>query len=517
MIVAPDERPPSPSLAPDVLVVGAGAVGIALAVLLARQGRRVTVLEGGPPEPPADFARANAARCTGRPHAGLVEGRMKALGGTTRLWGGQLVPFGAQDLAPGVFPGKAGWPIAPAELAAASHRALELLGVPAELRDPARVFAAATGLPDRLDSRLALLVTAWLPQPDFTRAFAAELADANGPCVITGRTVHALEFMKPGEVAAVHAAAVDGATLRLAAPVVVLAAGTFENVRLLLRAAAGSPDCGFAANRHVGRWFIDHLHGGVGRVENLDRRRIAALFDPLYRHRRKFTTKLRASDAFQAEQAMPNAAAMLLAPMGAREIAADLTALLRRIGTGRSGRGAVAAGWRQARLLAPFVWRYLTKRRAANFFATGAALGIEVEQVANPDSRITLDPDDPEKIVLHWAIDGREMVAVSALAKAIRDRFAADGLGRVVLDPAVEAGDPAALAGFHDAFHQMGGARMAATAEDGVVDGTLRVFGTRNLYVLGAATFPSGSFANPTLTALALAVRLADHLAERPQ
>ena len=53
---------------------------------------------------------------------------------------------------------------------------------------------------------------------------------------------------------------------------------------------------------------------------------------------------------------------------------------------------------------------------------------------------------------------------------------------------------------------------MAASAADGVVDLQLKVFGTDNLYVLGAATFPSGSFANPTLTALELSVRLADHL-----
>jgi choline dehydrogenase-like flavoprotein len=55
---------------------------------------------------------------------------------------------------------------------------------------------------------------------------------------------------------------------------------------------------------------------------------------------------------------------------------------------------------------------------------------------------------------------------------------------------------------------------MAARADDGVVDAELRVFGTANVYVAGAATFPSGSFANPTLTALALALRLADHLIE---
>ena len=50
---------------------------------------------------------------------------------------------------------------------------------------------------------------------------------------------------------------------------------------------------------------------------------------------------------------------------------------------------------------------------------------------------------------------------------------------------------------------------MAKSADDGVVDKDLRVFGTDNLHVLGAVAFPSGSYANPTLTALALAMRLA--------
>jgi choline dehydrogenase-like flavoprotein len=59
----------------------------------------------------------------------------------------------------------------------------------------------------------------------------------------------------------------------------------------------------------------------------------------------------------------------------------------------------------------------------------------------------------------------------------------------------------------------MGGARIGADPGEGVVDGDLRVFGTGNLFVAGAAVFPSGSFANPTLTALALGLRLADHLA----
>jgi choline dehydrogenase-like flavoprotein len=46
----------------------------------------------------------------------------------------------------------------------------------------------------------------------------------------------------------------------------------------------------------------------------------------------------------------------------------------------------------------------------------------------------------------------------------------------------------------------------------GVVDEHTRVHGLSNLYVAGSSVFPTSGFANPTLTLVALSLRLADHL-----
>jgi choline dehydrogenase-like flavoprotein len=56
---------------------------------------------------------------------------------------------------------------------------------------------------------------------------------------------------------------------------------------------------------------------------------------------------------------------------------------------------------------------------------------------------------------------------------------------------------------------------MAACAADGVVDANLAVFGAENLYVASTSVFPTSSQANPTLTGIAFAVRLAEHLGNR--
>ena len=63
--------------------------------------------------------------------------------------------------------------------------------------------------------------------------------------------------------------------------------------------------------------------------------------------------------------------------------------------------------------------------------------------------------------------------------------------------------------------HHIGTVRMGDSAATGVVDANCRVFGVNNLYVAGSAVFPTSSQANPTLTIVAMALRLADHLQTR--
>ena len=60
--------------------------------------------------------------------------------------------------------------------------------------------------------------------------------------------------------------------------------------------------------------------------------------------------------------------------------------------------------------------------------------------------------------------------------------------------------------------HIMGTTRMGTNRSNSVVDSDCRVHGYENLFVAGSSVFPTGGYANPTLTILALALRLADTL-----
>ena len=79
-----------------------------------------------------------------------------------------------------------------------------------------------------------------------------------------------------------------------------------------------------------------------------------------------------------------------------------------------------------------------------------------------------------------------------------------------MLDPGTDAaGWPNSMTG---GKHHMGTTRMHVDPRCGVVDPHCRVHDCANLYVAGSSVFPTCGYANPTLTIVALAVRLCDRL-----
>jgi choline dehydrogenase-like flavoprotein len=64
--------------------------------------------------------------------------------------------------------------------------------------------------------------------------------------------------------------------------------------------------------------------------------------------------------------------------------------------------------------------------------------------------------------------------------------------------------------------HLVGGARMAASERDGVVDSDCRSFAVPNLYIADGSVLPTQGSANPALTIMAVAARAADIMAANP-
>jgi len=144
---------------------------------------------------------------------------------------------------------------------------------------------------------------------------------------------------------------------------------------------------------------------------------------------------------------------------------------------------------------------------------TTAVMSVRTEQHPNPDSRVTLNDDRDElgmrRVDVDWKVGDEDRDTLRRTVEMVGRRLGALGLARVEVDPSgraledwpVEVGN-----------HHMGTTRMSDDPATGVVDADGRMHEVDNLYIAGSAVFPTSGMANPTLTIVALAHRLADHL-----
>ena len=170
--------------------------------------------------------------------------------------------------------------------------------------------------------------------------------------------------------------------------------------------------------------------------------------------------------------------------------------------------------------------------RAAHMTLTGKApmfkprrvmLKAHVEQRPDPDNRVTLSTRLDRFGVplprLAWRVHPEELRTLRAVTEAAGAAFQHHGWGTLTISPWLDDalhGDAATAQPYlEDTYHHHGTTRMAATPSEGVADPACKVFGTENLYLAGSSVFPTSGYANPTLTIVALAIRLADTLRQR--
>ena len=513
----------------DVCVVGSGPAGLAVAHGFLARRERVIVLEAGGERPSWRSQGLYRAEVTGAPNHAATHSRFRAYGGSGTRWTGQCVPLEAIDFERREALPESGWPFDLEHLRPWYRRAAALLGLGAGTDACEREAVPLLGG----DSRLAATTIRFARPIDIGASLRAAFAASDNVDVVLETSVVDLVTDATGRrLDAVRCRAAGGTRrLEVRARRFVLAAGGIENPRLLL--ASTSRGGAGLGNEHdlVGRYFHDHpyLTGAYWRpsarasadgtasgalvIEDfaaLARGRgahAALTLDPALRRREGLAGCVGYfvhREPWQLERAYhaPGGRAVVhLAELlrGERVPDLDIGASLRDLARDPRAAATTLAGPLRTRL----------EHRAPRL-----ALRTVLEATPRADSRVTLererDAHGLPRARVDWRVSGDDWRGEARLCEELARVIGSRGLGTLVDDPGTDAdGWPHSMNG---GKHHMGTTRMHADPTRGVVDADARVHGLENLHVAGSSVFPSGGWANPTLTIAALSIRLADHL-----
>lgn len=518
-----------PETAYDVLVIGGGPAGITLTHELRGRGLRIALLESGGLDFSSDVQLLNDGVVEGNKEFDLLAGRLRFFGGTSNHWGGHCTPLDPVDFDRAPASGLTGWPITRRDLELFYERAHDYCDL-GTYRYDYRAFMRPSRndllMPDNPDLQTAILRQS--PPTKFGEKYAAILGDSEDVHVWLNTNAVSLDIAADGDVRSVRTRTLGGPERSFTTRVVVLACGTVEATRLLLYSNALSGARFGNASDLLGRCYMDHPSGGAAFLYFSEPVREKLYWADIKEHTDNgipLHFVLRPTDEFLLRTGLPNSHYFLIpfkTDDSDRQRRAEASSSLRSL---KRIKKWVSGGGPDEFQLSRHYCNFITK--ADSFLAEQAIklaggdtveqvlLKYESEQLPTRSNYVALGPDRDAlgvpRPVVRWAPTQDDIDAVIETATRV-GRFVGEvGLGRLQLED--HSDHP--YWGMTTAWHQLGTMRMATTENFGVVDTDCRVFGTSALYVASGAVMPTIGRANPTLTIVALSIRLADHLAER--
>jgi choline dehydrogenase-like flavoprotein len=455
------------------------------------------------------------------------------------------VPFEPIDFQPRDYIADSGWPIKYEELSCHSPRAMEYLHA-GEFRftgDCIEGGERPTALPGLEQSRLfhADRIERYSLPVDFGKQYGRRLAKSANVFVLTH--AHAIRLRKAfgaDKITGLQIATRAKRFVEVRAAIFVAALGGIETTRLLFASDPDGPGLGNHSDC-LGRYYMCHVQNVVGRVRpraTPPPYDFARTRDGIYCRR-----NIQPREATQLEHRLPNIVFRLHYPdistpsHGSAVLSAVfLTKQLLRpeyrhlLHHGKEvpvGPRLAAAHVRNVLLHWPSLAHFGVRWLVRHILATRKLpyvlmdsrdgtfpLEFNAEQTPLRDSRITLsralDGHGVPRVHIAWRFSPQDVGGISRAYRLLRDEVALTNAGVVEFDD--ERLEDLVAASGPVGGHHLGTTRMSRQASAGVVDERCAVHGLPNLYVCSTAVFPTSSYANPTLTVVALAIRLAAHL-----
>lgn len=516
------------SIETDVCIIGAGVSGLTLAHEFADQELRVLLLEGGGMEPDSLSQSLFWGENIGHPYYPLDTARISGVGGSAHRWnidlmrngsfGVRLHPLDELDFQEREWVPNSGWPFDKSHLDPFYERAHAFCKIGPYTYDPVdwETPQETWRLPFSGD-RVKTTIFQFAERSTFLDERLESLKSVENIRILTYAHVTRLKTDESaGTVKSVDVTSYSGHSFSIESRLFILASGAIETPRLMLLSNQVL-NCGLG-NQHdlVGRFFMEHPHLWAGRFYPANPSVVGRT--GLYRiHWAKGTPvmgKIAIGEDVQRSEGILNTCVSIHPevykprPNAAPSWPVISWPLLQARGHAENlePAGAFGSFCREARKAFGRAYRSL-KKPGVHF-----RLNQMSEQMPNPDSRVVLSGEKDvfgrNRVQLNWQLTALDLKTIARSQRVLDEELRKAGLGRLE----VISEDELLTADVHGGWHHMGTTRMHGDPKKGVVDRDSRVHGLSNLFIAGSSVFPTGGYANPVLTTVALCMRLADHV-----
>ena len=522
MIVSLNELTLPPPMA-DICVIGAGAAGIAIAREFVGTQHSVILLEAGGNSFEERNQEPYRSEVVGLSHGGIHTGRARVVGGTTTLWAGQTLPLFDIDFKFRDWIPHSGWPITRGDLKDFYPRAERVLQVPHVSYDRTMWPTDESRPPDYYSDLVVTYYSQFTAVPDFSRKYRQELFAAPNIHLISEANVVGLE-------ANAQATAIDHVRVKsfagneqmIRAKMFIVCCGGIETARLLL--ASNSVEPAGIGNQHdvVGRYFQDHP-GVTMPVRVMDRKKFGRWYNSFRKENIRHSIKLAASETLQREQKTLNVGAEVFYPPEQEDPIAAAKVVLKSVRNKHlrpQVPAAIGSILRRPHKVVKAAFRHYVLKQVASVDSGIPHIGFSVEQLPNPLSRVMLseqiDSLGMRRTALDWRVTEVEGHSIGVFAEAVAAEWRR--LKVADFDPQelnLAGRERGEHGGYIDASHHIGTTRMGNDPATSVVNSNCQVHHYDNLYIGSSSVFPTGGFSNPTLTMLALCMRICDQIKSR--